>query len=89
MSDGKISDSTAEKNDWLVIGEPACVYSGIGLFCLTVLKKKIANTKKFISSFILMSDGIDKNYDLKIFDSVFHFVEIPDSDKVRLKNIYC
>ena len=36
-----------------------------------------------------MSDGIDKNYDLKIFDSVFHFVEIPDSDKVRLKNIYC
>ena len=73
MSDRKINDSTADKNDWLVIGEPACVYSGIGLFSLTVLKKKIANTKKFISSFILMSDGIDQELRFKNFWFSFSF----------------
>ena len=36
-----------------------------------------------------MSDGIDKNYDFKIFDLVFHFIETADIDMVRLKNIYC
>ena len=32
-----------------------------------------------------MSDGIDKDYNFEIFDSVFYFIEIPNSDKVRLK----
>ena len=36
-----------------------------------------------------MSDGIDENYDFKIFDSVFYFIEFPDSENIRLKNIYC
>ena len=62
------------------------IESGIGLFCLTVLKKKIPSPGK---SFFLMSDRIDKKYNFKIFDSVFHFVEFPDCENVRLKNIYC
>ena len=38
--------------------------------------------KKNHLKFFLMSGGINKNYDFKIFDSVFHFIEIPDSNKV-------
>ena len=79
------------ENDWLVIAEPACVcwvrHRSVLLDCIE--KENTKHRKKNISSFILMSDGIDKNYDFKIFDSVFHFIEIPDSDKIRLKNIYC
>ena len=52
-------------------------------------RENTKHRKRIISSFILMSGGIDKNYDFKIFDSVFHFVEISDSNKVKLKNIYC
>ena len=79
------------KNDWLVIAEPACIYwvrhRSILLDCIE--KENTKQRKKIISSFMLMSHGIDKNYDFKIFDSVFHFIEIPESDKVRLKNNYC
>ena len=89
MSDGEIDNSTADKNNWLVIAEPACVYwvrhRSILLDCIEKVNTK--HRIKIISSFIFMLDGIDKNYDFKIFYSVFHFIEISDSDKVRLKYI--
>ena len=51
-------------------------------------KENTKHQKNIIPRFILMSDGIDKNYNFKIFDSVFHFVETPNSDKVRLKKYF-
>ena len=85
MSDREIDNPTADKKR--LTGLHAFIGSGIGSFCLTVLTKKIPNTKKkIISSFILMSDVIDKNYSFEILDSVFRFFEILNSDKVRLKN---
>ena len=88
MSDRGIDNPTADKKRLTALH--VFIGSGIGSFCLTVLTKKIPNTKKkkIISSFILMSDVIDKNYSFGILDSVFCFFEILNSGKVRIKTTY-